>query len=176
MLICNRWAANALLVPSLDMLSNLSTSDAKSIVEHVANHRPRSSPMWWHWRGRIGLTEDEQAALWAKIEKHLPPRVDVSTDSTSVTPNTAPSVPLTFRTYEGEKRSVPARLGDSLLQVGKANDLPSLEGTCGGNLGEYSPGLCSYRMRNVPPVHARLGTHSTAIRGRAGYARIRYQL
>ena len=45
------------------------------------------------------------------------------------------TVTLRFKTYEGEEKVVHARVGENLLEVGKENDLPSLEGVCDGNLG-----------------------------------------
>lgn len=48
----------------------------------------------------------------------------------------AETVALRFRTFEGEEKNVKAKVGDSLLDVAWDNNLPSMEGTCGGNLGE----------------------------------------
>jgi hypothetical protein len=48
-------------------------------------------------------------------------------------------VSLMFKTFEGENRVVSAFIGDSLLNVARREDLPSMEGTCGGNLGESLP-------------------------------------
>jgi len=45
------------------------------------------------------------------------------------------TVQLKFRTFEGDLRTVNANVGDTLLQVARANELPSMEGSCGGNLG-----------------------------------------
>lgn len=45
----------------------------------------------------------------------------------------SPRVPLHFRTYSGETIQAQAPVGATLLEVAKMNDLPALEGTCGGN-------------------------------------------
>lgn len=124
------------------MLSNLTADDAADLIEHVANRRPTYSPMWRHWRGRIGMDDEAQARIWANIQRHLPPSTKFEGATAGVEPppeKEAVRVPLTFRTFQGEKKVVQARIGDTLLQVGKEFDLPSLEGTCGGNCGEYNP-------------------------------------
>ena len=59
-----RYAANAILLPSLDMLSNLVPSDAPALLSHILAGRPADSAMWKHWRGRYGLTEVEQEGVW----------------------------------------------------------------------------------------------------------------
>ena len=45
-------------------------------------------------------------------------------------------VSLRFRTFEGDLLDIEAQIGQTLLEVARANDLPSLEGVCGGNLGK----------------------------------------
>lgn len=139
-----RWAANALLVPSLDMLSNLTPADAPALVEHVANRRPTYSPVWAHWRGRIGLDAGAQARVWANILRHLPreTKFEGPTATVPTAQSEAVRVPLRFRTFAGEEKVVDARVGDSLLEVGKEFDLPAIEGVCGGNLGA----CCSRRV------------------------------
>ncbi|WVR08814.1 hypothetical protein IAU60_005872 [Kwoniella sp. DSM 27419] len=115
-----RYAANALLLPTLDMMSNLTAEHAPALISHLQT--PGS--MWSHWRGRIGLTEGQQEDLWAKVGKE-PPAHEAPP---------AETVTLRFKTYEGEERVVQGAIGESLLSVGKRHDLPSLEGVCGGNL------------------------------------------
>jgi ferredoxin len=43
---------------------------------------------------------------------------------------------LVFKTWEGELKNVAAKEGETLLQVARREDLPSMEGVCGGHLGE----------------------------------------
>lgn len=125
----NGYAANAILLPSLDMLSNLTSEHAPAILSHVLTGRPKGSGMWDHWRGRYGLTEAQQGDVWASV--------DAGYGQAALDAVSKETVRLRFQTYDGEVREVDAELGRSLLEVGKANDLPSLEGVCGGNLGEY---------------------------------------
>ncbi|RXK39373.1 hypothetical protein M231_03325 [Tremella mesenterica] len=131
----HKYAANAIIIPSLDMYSNLSHTHSNSLLSHILN--PSSpdiikSEIRDHWRGRYGLTEEQQIELWT-----------ASSSSSSVVSSKShhmeqekgkKSVRLKFRTYQGEIKEVEARLNKTLLEIGKENDLPSLEGVCGGNL------------------------------------------
>lgn len=126
-----RYAANAILLPGLDMLSNLTVEHAPAIIKHIVEGAPDSSAMWAHWRGRYGHTAEEQEALWHKTQA-MDPRV-----SDTSTPSSNGVVDLTFKTFEGEIRQVKAKIGESLLEIGKREDLPAMEGVCGGHLGEW---------------------------------------
>lgn len=184
-----RYAANAIVLPSLDMYSNLLPKDASDMIDHVlttsvsttsttdssskseddvasditkgnatdpagagtTDYRV-SSPFWTHWRGRYGTSEAEQAQLWSLIDPSDTHTATSLASSTSV--QRAAHIPgseskaqkemekmkekvsLVFRTFEGERKVVSAFLGDSLLDVARREDLPSMEGTCEGNLGE----------------------------------------
>lgn len=51
---------------------------------------------------------------------------------TNTTATATDEVSLRFRSYEGEWFNVPARFGESIKDVAKRADLPSIEATCGG--------------------------------------------
>jgi hypothetical protein len=133
----DRYAANAIVLPQMDMYSNLLPTDASAMLDH---HTPSTlsstdsgKTFNKHWRGRYGCTESEQKEIWATKIHSLS-----RTDTTPVKEETREEkkvVELKFKTYEGELRTVKASIGDTLLQVARANDLPSMEGSCGGNLG-----------------------------------------
>ncbi len=99
--------------------------------------------MWEHWRGRYGLSEEQQRIVWESVdasktestEEKIRSGQDGIVDGKG---KKAEKVLLRFRTFDGEIKEVQAGLGKSLLDIGKANDLPSLEGVCGGNLGQSS--------------------------------------
>ncbi|WVF67796.1 hypothetical protein IAT40_002557 [Kwoniella sp. CBS 6097] len=121
----HKYAANAILLPSLDMLSNLTAEHAPALISHALS--PSKGSLWPHWRGRYGLTEDQQADIWSKTGKPgVNEEAAQDTQSDKVT--------LRFKTFEGEEKVVNANIGENLLEVGKKHDLPSLEGVCGGNL------------------------------------------
>ncbi|ORY26809.1 Sucrase/ferredoxin-like-domain-containing protein [Naematelia encephala] len=148
----HKWAANAILIPSLDMLSNLTAEHAPALISHIINDRPKQGPMWNHWRGRYGLSELQQEDVWRRLQQEVifgadtkteadvavsgaerkKVEAEVSVHGTDATEKT--KVMLRFKTWEGEVREVDASLGQNLLQVGKDHDLPALEGVCGGNL------------------------------------------
>ena len=134
--LIGRYAANALTLPSLDMFSNLSSDHAPELISHVLGEKPS---LWANWRGRYGLSEEDQAKVWESVDPtQLQAPVSESGTAPASEADAQPEVVLRFKTWEGEVREVKAKIGQSLLEVGKAHDLPSLEGTCGGNLGEYS--------------------------------------
>lgn len=94
------------------------------------------SPFWAHWRGRYGSTEDEQARIWSMIDPEASKSsIRQDTIGSMSSADEKKEVSLVFRTWEGEKRTVSAFTGDSLLDVARREDLPSMEGTCEGNLG-----------------------------------------
>lgn len=97
------------------------------------------SNVWSHWRGRYGLTEGAQAEVWAKVDpasESEDAEVKQSRIQEVPTADTPTVVQLRFKTFEGEIKEVEAKVGENLLQVGKRHNLPSIEGVCGGNLGE----------------------------------------
>ena len=151
-----RYAANAITIPSLDMFGNLAAGDAGKLLDHLASTQTTLGSAggrgasqrgaWEHWRGRYGFTEEQQARLWDAVdpERTQPEMGEIGADCSIAKPPTeasktgAESVLLRFKTWEGDVREVHANVGQTLLEVGKAHDLPSLEGTCGGNLGASS--------------------------------------
>lgn len=158
-ILTDRYAANAILLPSLDMLSNLDASHAPALLTHLLSGRPASSPMWAHWRGRYGLTEAEQEGVWNGTDaahtehaEHAEPeelaggqgvgqgkvedqKRDEGQEQDKDEDKEKQRYTLKFRTYEGEVRRVEAVRGETLLSVAKRHRLPAMEGTCGGNLG-----------------------------------------
>jgi hypothetical protein len=124
----------------MDMYSNLLPSDAESMIDHLLPSSPKNknekdvSPFYIHWRGRYGLTESEQHALWSTIDP-TPISPSSSAEPEPESEMGKKKVILQFKTFEGEIREVEAEIGDTLLQVARKADLPSMEGSCGGNLG-----------------------------------------
>ncbi|OCF36001.1 hypothetical protein I316_02496 [Kwoniella heveanensis BCC8398] len=136
----HKYAANAILLPSLDMLSNLTAEHAPALVSHAL--APSKGSLWPHWRGRYGLTEDQQAKLWSRMSKVEHKKEDFMANENE-------RVTLRFKTFEGEEKVVSANIGENLLEVGKKHDLPSLEGVCGGNL---ECATCHLYMSQEPPA------------------------
>jgi hypothetical protein len=148
----NRYAANAILLPNLDMYSNLLPHDAPAFLDHITSlsfidlkpknksqNPPANSQFWQHWRGRYGFSTQEQERFWASVDPTPPSLSDAP--ATAGPAGLGPTFPLRFRTFEGEERIVKAAIGETLLQVARRGDLPSMEGSCGGNLGTSSSSL-----------------------------------
>lgn len=78
------------------------------------------------------MTEAEQAEVWASVDaSHFEAEAVESVPKLEE----AKSVRLRFKTYDGEVKSVQAKIGSNLLDVARVNGLPSMEGVCGGHLG-----------------------------------------
>lgn len=86
------------------------------------------------WRGRMGMSSEEQVAFAADLKAKLEgPTGALSATALTPRPRVA-LVPLVFETYEGEQIRIDAEEGKSLMEVAKAAGVPSIEGTCGGKL------------------------------------------
>jgi hypothetical protein len=119
------------------MYSNLLPSDAAAMLDHLTNPT-NPSQFNDHWRGRYGCSDIDQENIWASTNPS-PSTIDPSVSkSKGDEEKVKVTVELRFKTYEGELRTVKANVGDTLLRVARANDLPSMEGSCGGNLGMSS--------------------------------------
>jgi hypothetical protein len=142
------------------MYSNLLPTDASTMLDHLTSTTSTSTSTTstttttstsepgksfnTHWRGRYGCTESGQEEIWAIKNPHLTSEMKTKATAEDAAVGEAKGaakeqVELKFRTYEGDLRVVKASIGDTLLQVARANDLPSMEGSCGGNLGMFLP-------------------------------------
>jgi hypothetical protein len=126
----------------MDMYSNLLPTDASAMLDHLTLSKPPTTESGKtfnkHWRGRYGCTESEQEEIWAIKNPHIILEAIAKGEAKGKAEREAKvgeKVELKFKTYEGELRTVNANIGDTLLQVARANELPSMEGSCGGNLG-----------------------------------------
>jgi hypothetical protein len=127
------------------MYSNLLSSDTSAFLDHLLTTQTAEvddpkSPFWAHWRGRYGASTEEQERFWASVDPAPP-----GPSAQEVTPP-ARRVTLRFKTWEGEEKSVDASVGETLLQVARRADLPSMEGSCGGNLGKPSYLSAMFRL------------------------------
>jgi hypothetical protein len=138
-----RYAANAIVLPSLDMMSNLRPEHASDLIAWLTRSRDKGDDMWQFWRGRYGLTEIEQAGVWGGVgwahgEEKRAEELGTSKRADSASSDTSEMVTMSFKTYEGEMKQVEASTGETLLEIGKREGLPAIEGVCGGKLGEWA--------------------------------------
>lgn len=135
--LIGRYAANAIVLPSLDMISNLRPHHAPDLISWITKGRDKSDDMWQFWRGRYGLTEIEQSGVWGSVgwahgeEKRFEDQAKVKVKEEGE------KVMMGFKTFEGEMKEVTASIGETLLAVGKREGLPAIEGVCGGKLGMF---------------------------------------
>lgn len=88
------------------------------------------------------LDQREHMAAWGPpivYTAQVTPRArgPSATEATASTPAPSTSVrkvPLRFRTHEGAWHDVEGTIGETLMEVAKRYDLPTIEATCGGEL------------------------------------------
>lgn len=90
-----------------------------------------------HWRGVTGHTKQAMlplhaAAVEASQGVALPWEQVGSAGAAA--PPADEEVPLVFRSWEGEEAEFDARIGETLMDLGKRLELGAIEGVCGGVL------------------------------------------
>ncbi|KAG9076032.1 hypothetical protein FS749_012238, partial [Ceratobasidium sp. UAMH 11750] len=132
----HKWAGNIIVLPLGDWYGNLRPEDIPRFLDHVTS-QDTHEPLWTHWRGRMGLSQDMQIALHRAATNPDETTSESSTFSLSPLRNRAPDRPvhsIKFISWDGKEISVQARQGQNLMQVAKGADLQGVEGVCGGNL------------------------------------------
>ncbi|KAF8603663.1 ferredoxin [Ceratobasidium sp. AG-I] len=132
----HKWAGNILVFPLGDWYGNLRPADIPQFLEHITSP-DRHEPMWTHWRGRMGLSQDMQIALHRAATN---PESEVTEDAKfSLAPIARTNVDrpiheIKFISWDGREIIVKAKEGENLMQIAKDAGLESVEGICGGNL------------------------------------------
>ena len=151
----HKWAACALVYPHGDWYGNLRVSDvplllrtalAPSSSRHDLDDLRERLVVWPRWRGRLGMSQSEQRDhrdVWGPPivhTAHITPARRSRSHSRSPTPSppaavdTRTTVPLRFHAHDGTWYNVDGHIGESLMEVAKRHNLPSIEATCGGEL------------------------------------------
>lgn len=127
-----RWAANVLVYPSGDWFGNIRPKDIPALLKVYADGASleRTSLFANHWRGRMGLRQDEQKELHLKATQ--PAQPPSPTPILQPRDRGSPTVP--FLTWEGKIMNVEADEGQTLMEIAKEAGLPSIEGVCDGKL------------------------------------------
>lgn len=113
-----RYAANVIAFPQGDWYGMLrEESEISTLLHHLRSNT--AEPWWKHWRGRMGLSPEEQKALL--------PATLTSNDTSEVLKQIHITFQLTDRT-----RKVSVLPGCTLLEAARSADIP-LEAVCGGN-------------------------------------------
>ncbi|KAG9013569.1 hypothetical protein FRB90_005858, partial [Tulasnella sp. 427] len=144
------WAANVLVYPFGDWFGNVRPKDVPSLLSlfvpppNSTSDYPSvtSHPLFrTHWRGRMGLSKDQQALLY---NESLP------REERAVAADGGQKYAIPFTTWDGSQIMVDAKPGQNLMEVAKAAGLPSIEGVCGGQL---ECATCHVYMPPTAPVH-----------------------
>jgi len=149
----SRFAANALVYPSGDWYGALQAEDVSSFVDVILDSHSAGpldlSTIWWRkWRGRLGLSQEEQVALYDSRNSLLLAKPDLGKDSFQTLLKAAKAkrlekkrqkrddalgdaIDLTFE-KDGRRRIVQGFLGETIKDVAKRHNL--VDATCGGFL------------------------------------------
>ncbi|KAI8821649.1 Sucrase/ferredoxin-like-domain-containing protein [Fimicolochytrium jonesii] len=122
----HKHAGNAVVYPAGNWYGLLEKEDAGKLLDSALENKV----LWDKWRGRLGLTKEEQEGIY---------RTEISKSSAGAEsqPNPAASqetISLTYILPDNATETFEVPVGARLMEIGRDNDLPSLEGTCGGNL------------------------------------------
>ncbi|KAF9507108.1 hypothetical protein BS47DRAFT_1398902 [Hydnum rufescens UP504] len=137
----HKYAGNVLDLPNGDWYGSVTADDAPAFLRALLSSSEalgvgsRSVQddilLWSKWRGRMGMTNDEQLAYYegqAISSAGTPFAKDISGSQK------AALLSITFETHEGNKVILSAEKGRTLMSVAKEKELPGITGTCGGNL------------------------------------------
>ncbi|GAA6063088.1 hypothetical protein JCM10212_005151 [Sporobolomyces blumeae] len=144
----HKWAGNALVYregQGCDWYGLLRDSDASTLIDYAT--APSSDPWWSQWRGRLTVPSEEvRSAYLARSSTTTSPSTTTSKKTSRQRRELGDSVELKFVTFEGEEITVNGFEGESLMEVARRHDLPSILATCGGNC------ECATCHVHIPPV------------------------
>lgn len=109
------------MYPKGDWYGFLNASDVSSFLDAVLENKV----VWNKWRGRMGLSKDDQVKLYQQA-KSKPLGAGTSENPGEIS--------ITYILPDDTTETIRVPMGKRLMDVGKENDIPSIEGTCGGNL------------------------------------------
>ncbi|TPX33705.1 hypothetical protein SmJEL517_g03442 [Synchytrium microbalum] len=107
----HKYAGNVIVYPPGDWYGLITSENAKDFWKTVMLDR---KVLWKNWRGRMGLTQEQQRAL-----------------HTSYQPN-ANTINISYRLRDDSIHQLKVPIGKKIMEVGVEHELN--EGECGGNL------------------------------------------
>ncbi|KAJ3158860.1 hypothetical protein HDU86_002548 [Geranomyces michiganensis] len=120
----HKHAGNAIVYPSGDWYGLMKESDAATLLEALV----KDEIIWSKWRGRVAMSKEEQTQLYLS-NLGSPAHQQAATTSAA-----GESVEMTYILPNDTEKTLHVPLGASLMEVGRDNEMPNIEGTCGGNL------------------------------------------
>ncbi|KAI8852670.1 Sucrase/ferredoxin-like-domain-containing protein [Chytridium lagenaria] len=109
------FAANAIVYPSGDWYGLLTENDVPALLDHLNNN----TVYWSKWRGRAGLSKEDQIGLFTTSTAQ-------EDDSTGI--SCRKTINITIVLEDGKEKVLEVPLGKSLLEVCKDNNIPTVEG------------------------------------------------
>jgi hypothetical protein len=110
----------------------------ESVVSHPLSPTSASpSVLLPLWRGTTGISKTALQSLHAEaVETSTGIAIPWETREVSPTPQEAEEeeVTLVFRSWEGDEAVFEAKVGETLMDLGKRLELGAIEGVCGGVL------------------------------------------
>ncbi|GAA5992054.1 hypothetical protein JCM5350_000556 [Sporobolomyces pararoseus] len=126
----HKFAANALVYRELDGKCDwyglLNESDVNDLLDDAISTRPETdTTLYSNWRGRLGLSSDATKAQYSSSTS--------TRDKKKQVQELGEKVEIKFVTFDGDELNLVGYEGESLMQVAKRGDAPSILATCGGN-------------------------------------------
>lgn len=104
----------------------LNESDVNDLLDDAISTRPETdTTLYSNWRGRLGLSSDATKAQYSSSTS--------TRDKKKQVQELGEKVEIKFVTFDGDELNLVGYEGESLMQVAKRGDAPSILATCGGN-------------------------------------------
>ncbi|KAM0752670.1 hypothetical protein T439DRAFT_323284 [Meredithblackwellia eburnea MCA 4105] len=132
----HKYAGNALVYKeggAGDWYGFLRDSDAGRLLDEALS--PSEDPWWPRWRGRLGLKPEVTRSIYAERTANEPSLLKTSRKRDERPRKIlGDPVPLVFKSWDGEDVfEVNGFEGESVMEVARRHDLPSILATCGGH-------------------------------------------
>ncbi|KAK4054199.1 hypothetical protein OIV83_001225 [Microbotryomycetes sp. JL201] len=126
----HKFAGNALVFRDdgkCDWYGLLRASDASELIDYAT--AAEGKPWLSRWRGRLGMTSEQVKDAYVE---GVIGQSAVKKRKEHARAALGDAVEIAFRTFEGEQTKVTGYEGESLMEMAKRHNLPSIEATCGG--------------------------------------------
>ncbi|KAJ3279060.1 hypothetical protein HK104_001813 [Borealophlyctis nickersoniae] len=121
----HKYAGNVIVWPSGDWYGMVHPENVPELLSALE----RGEVLWKFWRGRAGLTKEEQIEMYRRATGGSVEQKEGASKNGSQ----GESITVTYL-FSGQSKDVSVPLGKRLMDVGQENHIPTIEGQCGGNL------------------------------------------
>ncbi|KAJ3019709.1 hypothetical protein HKX48_001865 [Thoreauomyces humboldtii] len=119
----HKFAGNAIVYPSGDWYGLLKSEDAKALIDSALN----GDLIHDKWRGRMGLSKEEQQSTFRQW-------TSTSAGGGEAASSASDGIAVTYILPDNTAQELSVPLEKNLMEFGRDNELPNIEGTCGGQL------------------------------------------